>query len=318
MFSSVAGIVGSPGQGNYAAANSFLDGLAAYRRDRGLPGTSLAWGLWEQASAMTEHLDDRDEARISRVGIAPLSARQALDLFDAALLSDRPFVVAARLDQRALAAHRDALPPLLAQLVSRAPRRVIAEIDTTSVSKSGLLAQLHGLSAEQRRQELVELVCGNAAAVLGQPNVADIDPERPFQDLGFDSLTAVELRNRLKKATGLTLSPTLIFDHSSPAGLAAHLDAQLDTQLDGGAPASEPPDRMGRFNDITRELQLLLNQPHWDPAEKARLVARMQELLADLTGQAGIQPEYVDDFKDDIETATERQLFAILDDDLAP
>ncbi|WP_414467455.1 KR domain-containing protein [Mycobacterium asiaticum] len=84
MFSSVAGIVGSPGQGNYAAANSFLDGLAAYRRDRGLPGTSLAWGLWEQASAMTEHLDDRDEARISRVGIAPLSARQALDLFAAA------------------------------------------------------------------------------------------------------------------------------------------------------------------------------------------------------------------------------------------
>ncbi|OBI92497.1 type I polyketide synthase [Mycobacterium asiaticum] len=318
MFSSVAGIVGSPGQGNYAAANSFLDGLAAYRRERGLPGTSVAWGLWEQASGMTEHLDDRDKARISRVGIAPLSAQQALDLFDAALLSDRPFVVAARLDQQALAAHRDALPPLLAQLVSRAPRRVVAEIDTTSVSKSGLLAQLHGLSAEQRRQELIELVCGNAAAVLGQPNVADIDPERPFQDLGFDSLTAVELRNRLKKATGLTLSPTLIFDHSTPAGLAAHLDAQLDTQLDGGAPASDPPDRMRRFDDITRELQLLVNQPHWDPAEKARLVARMQELLADLTGPTDAQPEYVDDYNDDIETATERQLFAILDDDLAP
>ncbi|OBI91280.1 type I polyketide synthase [Mycobacterium asiaticum] len=318
MFSSVAGLVGSPGQGNYAAANSFLDGLAAYRRDRGLPGTSVAWGLWEQASAMTQHLDERDKARIGRMGLVPLSARQALDLFDAALRTDRPLVVATRLDQQALAAHRDALPPLLAQLASRAPRRVIAEIDTTSVSKTGLLAQLHGLSAEQRRQELVELVCGNAAAVLGQPNVADIDPERPFQDLGFDSLTAVELRNRLKKATGLTLSPTLIFDHSTPARLAAHLDTQLDDQIDGGASASDPPDRMGRFNDITRELQLLLNQPQWDAAEKARLVARMQELLADLTGPTDTEPEYVDEFNDDIETATERQLFAILDDDLAP
>ncbi|WP_437339819.1 KR domain-containing protein [Mycobacterium asiaticum] len=84
MFSSVAGVVGSPGQGNYAAANSFLDGLAAYRRDLGLPATSLAWGLWEEASAMTQHLGDRDKARISRLGLAPLSSRQALELFAAA------------------------------------------------------------------------------------------------------------------------------------------------------------------------------------------------------------------------------------------
>ncbi|WP_155763558.1 beta-ketoacyl reductase, partial [Mycobacterium asiaticum] len=314
MFSSVAGVVGSPGQGNYAAANSFLDGLAAYRRDLGLPATSLAWGLWEEASAMTQHLGDRDKARISRLGLAPLSSRQALELFDAAMLSDRPVLVATRLDHRALAAHRDVLPPLLNQLVARPARRVVGDVDTASISKTGLSAQLHGLSAEQRREVLVDLVCGSAAAVLGLPNTADVDPQLPFQELGFDSLTAVELRNRLKKATGLTLSPTVIFDHPSPAGLAAHLDAQLDV----ADPAADPPDRMARFIDITRELQLLLNQPHWNAEERAQLAARMHGLLGDLTDPTDAEPEQADDFDDDIKTATERQLFAILDDDLAP
>ncbi len=98
VFSSMAGIVGTPGQGNYAAANSFLDGLIAYRQGRGLPGLSMAWGLWEQASAMTQHLGDRDKARMSRFGLAPLSSEQALELFDSAMVADRGVVVAARLD----------------------------------------------------------------------------------------------------------------------------------------------------------------------------------------------------------------------------
>ena len=98
MFSSMAGIVGTPGQANYAAANSFLDGLAAYRRARGLPGSSVAWGLWEQASGMTQHLSDRDKARMSRIGLAPISTEQALRLFDTAMLTDRPVLVATRLD----------------------------------------------------------------------------------------------------------------------------------------------------------------------------------------------------------------------------
>src|SRR5262249_35135957 len=98
MFSSMAGVVGTAGQGNYAAANSFLDGLAAYRRAQGLAGLSVAWGLWEQASAMTQHLADRDKARMSRVGLAPLSTEQALRLFDPAMLTDRAVTVAARPD----------------------------------------------------------------------------------------------------------------------------------------------------------------------------------------------------------------------------
>jgi polyketide synthase 7 len=312
MFSSMSGIIGAPGQGNYAAANSFLDGLAAYRRSMGLPGLSLAWGLWEQASAMTRHLGDRDKARLSRVGLAPISSRQALELFDTAMLMDTPVVVATRLDPRALAAHGDALPPLLSRLAARTARRVIAATDTTTVSKAGLLARLAGLSAEQRRRELVELVCANAAAVLGHQHTADIAPDREFQEMGFDSLTAVELRNRLKSATGLTLSPTLIFDYSTPSGLAEH----LDTELAGDPAGTDKPDVMGRFNDISRELQVLLNQPELNSEERAHLAARIQSLLASVTEPTTVEPVYSDSFDDNLETATERQLFAILDDEV--
>ena len=143
MFSSMAGIVGTPGQGNYAAANSFLDGLAAYRRAHGLPGLSMAWGLWEQSSAMTQHLADRDKARMSRFGLAALSTEQAMELFDAALLADRALVVAARQDRAALAADNDAaLPPILSQLAARRHRRVVDDAGTTSASTTGLTGTL--------------------------------------------------------------------------------------------------------------------------------------------------------------------------------
>ena len=132
MFSSMAGIVGAAGQGNYAAANSFLDGLAAYRRARGLPGLSMAWGLWEQASAMTRHLGERDKVRMSRVGLAPLSTVQALELFDTAMIDECPVVVAARLDAGALTDNSAALPALLSQLATRRTRRVIADTTTTT------------------------------------------------------------------------------------------------------------------------------------------------------------------------------------------
>jgi polyketide synthase 7 len=311
MFSSMAGIVGAPGQGNYAAANSFLDGLAAHRRAHGLPGLSVAWGLWEQASTMTQHLGGRDLARMSRVGLAPLSSQQALTLFDDAMLADRSVVVAARLDTAVLAAHGAALPPIMRQLAAARPaRRVIVDAGT-AVSMSGLRARMQGLTAEQRHRELVDLVCSNAATVLGHPDTADIDADQVFQDLGFDSLSAVELRNRLKTTTGLSLSPTLIFDYPTPAALAEHLDTQLaDTTSDN------PPDRKARFNDIARELQTLIDQPDWNPDDKAHLTARLQSLLAALSTR---RPEpKPDPYDDDIATATESELFAILDDEAGP
>jgi acyl carrier protein len=173
-----------------------------------------------------------------------------------------------------------------------------------------LVARLHGLSAEERHRELVVLVRTNAATVLGRRDVADINPGSIFQDLGFDSLTAVELRNRLKNATGLTLSPTLIFDYPTPTALAEHLDPRL------GAPTSAgQPNLMDRFNDITRELQALLNQPHWKPEDKTHLTTRMHTLLTTLSVHVDpYQPDDPDD--EDIHNATESQLFAILDEEL--
>ena len=307
VFSSMAGIVGTPGQANYAAANSFLDGLVAYRRAHGLAGLSLAWGLWEQASAMTAHLGERDKARMSRIGIAPLSTEQALESFDAAMLLDAPVLMAARLDRVALSANAAGLPPLLSELGARTTRRVIDDADATALM-TGLTARLHGLAPEARQRELVDLVCGNAATVLGLPNPADINAGRAFQDLGFDSLTAVELRNRLKTATGLTLSPTLIFDYPTPAVLAGHLDTQLDTTA-----AGDQPNLMARFTDITRELQALLDQPDWDAGDKSALRARLHNLLAALGPADHPDPEGLDA---DLDAATESQLFAILDEEL--
>jgi polyketide synthase 7 len=313
MFSSMAGIVGAPGQGNYAAANSFLDALAAARHAHGLPGLSVAWGMWEEASTMTQHLGDRDKARMTRVGLATLSTGQALELLDSALLGEQPMVVGTRLDTGALARSGGALPPLLSQLATRSARRVLDQTDM--VSMTGLRARLDGLTSEQRQRELAEMVCGNAATVLGH-STADVSAEDAFSDLGFDSLTAVELRNRLKIATGLTLSPTLIFDYPTPTALAEH----LDTQLAAGATTAAPPDRMARFNDIARELQALLSQPDWKPGDRAQLVTRLQALLGTLTGPSQTShPENLDDaFDDDISTATESQLFAILDEELGP
>jgi NADP-dependent 3-hydroxy acid dehydrogenase YdfG/acyl carrier protein len=312
MFSSMAGIVGTPGQGNYAAANSFLDGLAAHRRAHGLAGLSVAWGLWEQASGMTRHLADRDKARMSRVGLTPLSTPRALQLFDDAMLADRPVLVAARLDAAGLRA-AGVVPPLLRDLVARPGRRRVADADSAA-SMSGLAARLQGLSSEQRHSLLVELVCTNAATVLGRSS-ADIDADVAFQDLGFDSLTAVELRNRLKTATGLTLSPALIFDYSTPTALAEHVDGQLSSAtITTGTPNSEP-DRLARFNDIARELQTLVNQPDWTPDDKTHFSARIQTILTDLTtAPPGLDQDY--SFDDDITTATESQLFAILDEDV--
>ena len=302
VFSSMAGIVGTPAQANYAAANSFLDGLMTCRRAQGLPGSSLAWGLWEQASAMTAHLGDRDKARMTRLGLAPLSTEQALGAFDGAMLLDHPVVVAARLDRTALAGNETGLPPLLRDVAGRPTRRVV--VDAASASPTTDLAtRLAGLSPEARQRELVDLVRGSAATVLGVPNPADIDSGRAFQELGFDSLTAVELRNRLKNATGLTLSPTLIFDYPTPSVLAGHLDIRLADTVDYSGPAAQA-------EDITRELEALLSRPGWSADDKALLSARIQSLL---TGFVADDAEGLDD---DLRAATESELFAILDEEL--
>jgi polyketide synthase 1/15 len=225
LCSSIAATVGAPGQGNYAAANAFLDGLAVHRRAVGLAAVSLAWGLWEQPSAMTARLSGRDLARISRSGLTAMNPEQALRLFDAALAINHPVAVSTRLDRAALdtQAISGGLPALFSGLARRPQRRLIDDTVGAAQPVSALTQRLRGLAPDEQRDLLVQTVCSQAAAVLGHPTPEDIDPDAAFQDLGFDSLTAVELRNRLKTATGLTLPPTLIFDHPTPGAVADYM-----------------------------------------------------------------------------------------------
>jgi NADPH:quinone reductase-like Zn-dependent oxidoreductase/thioesterase domain-containing protein/acyl carrier protein len=221
LFSSAAGLMGSPGQGNYAAANAGLDALAARRRAAGRPATSLAWGLWGGAG-MGSDLSSGDLARLARSGVQPLPADVGLDLFDQARGTGAALLVPVGLDQAALRAQAQAgtLPALLRGLV-RAPAQA-ARPATESLAE-----RLAGLSGADRESAAVELVRAHVAAVLGHASGEAVNPQRPFKELGIDSLAAVELRNRLIKATSLPLSTTLVFDHPTPADIAGYLLGQL-------------------------------------------------------------------------------------------
>ncbi|MEU7305732.1 SDR family NAD(P)-dependent oxidoreductase [Streptomyces sp. NPDC007206] len=220
LFSSVAGTLGAPGQGNYAAANAFLDALAEHRRALGLPALSLPWGPWSQVAGMTGGLTDADIRRMERAGLPPLSPKEGLALFTEAL--DRPAAVQAPLavDPARLGVDGP-VHPLLAALAR--VRRTVRDLTVATDSGTGLAAELGRLGAAERHRRLVEEVCRQVAAVLGHASAARIDPDQSFKELGFDSLTAVELRNRMNSATGVLLPATLVFDYPTPAVLADHL-----------------------------------------------------------------------------------------------
>ncbi|WP_371501894.1 SDR family NAD(P)-dependent oxidoreductase [Kitasatospora sp. NBC_00374] len=232
LFSAAAATLGGPGQANYAAANAFLDALAHHRHALGLPATSLAWGLWAERSGMTGALDTADLQRINRAGVAALSSAEGLALLDTATALGGATYVPMRLDLTALRgqAASPALPALLRGLV-RAPARPAARAAATDSGAAGLAGQLAALPAAERTKALLGLVAAEVAAVLGHSGADAVEPTLAFKELGFDSLTAVELRNRLTAATGLRLPATLVFDYPTPQALAG----QLDTQLVGSA-----------------------------------------------------------------------------------
>ncbi|MGW2149808.1 SDR family NAD(P)-dependent oxidoreductase [Nonomuraea bangladeshensis] len=229
VFSSLAGVVDGAGQGNYAAANAFVDALAVARAAAGLPAVSLAWGPWSEERGMAGRIDARDEARMRAAGLVSLTAGQGLALLDAGLQTGQPFLVSARFDPAALGRRGD-LPALLRELAGPAARPAApsgASADDADGGVRPVVAELAHLPAQQRQRRLLDVVCGEAAATLGHDSAQAIDADRPFQEFGFDSLTAVELRNRLHAVTGLRLTPTLVFDHPTPRALATHLDAAL-------------------------------------------------------------------------------------------
>ncbi|SHN37278.1 type I polyketide synthase, partial [Actinacidiphila paucisporea] len=228
LFSSVTGVLGSAGQGSYTAANAFLDGLAGHRRARGLAATSLAWGLWadQGGASMTGHLDRTDLDRMARSGIAALTAQEGTALLDAALATGGADAVPMRLEPAALRrqAADGMLPDVLQGLVRTPVRRAAsgtAADGGTGAVPGGLAGRLAALPAEQRATVVLDLVRTHAATVLGLGDPGSVAPDRAFKEVGFDSLTSVELRNRLAQAAGVRLPATLVFDHPTPARLAA-------------------------------------------------------------------------------------------------
>ncbi|GAA2304550.1 type I polyketide synthase [Streptomyces hawaiiensis] len=252
VYSSLAGLIGNAGQANYAAGNTFLDALAQHRRAQGLPATSLAWGLWTQTSTISGRLTDTDLSRIARLGLRALPSDEAMSLFDAALLTGQPVLAVTHLDTGELRRQGDEVLPVLRDLAPVGPRPKAAA-GHTAQGGSTLVRRLAGLDADARHEALLELVCGRVAGVLGHANAAAIDADRPFQELGFDSLTAVELRNQLGRATDLRLPTTLVFDHPTPTALARQLARELF--------ADEQPDRAAAVTAATG-----------DPAEPIAIV----------------------------------------------
>ncbi|AQY20603.1 Phenolphthiocerol synthesis polyketide synthase type I Pks15/1 [Streptomyces lydicus] len=233
LYSSISGVLGSLGQGNYAAGNVFLDALAGHRMGLGLPAQSLAWGAWTQDGGMTANLSDTDMQRMASYGTAPLSPERGLALFDAATASSAAHLVAVGRVSGPVRA-QGPVPSMLRGLVKGARRTAVNTTGETAVS---LADRLRAARPEQRTQLMTDVVRTEVAAVLGHASSKNVDARREFYELGFDSLTSVELRNRLSTLTGLHLSATVVFDSKTPTDLAARLHADLAAQsaLDGSA-----------------------------------------------------------------------------------
>ncbi|MFD3523970.1 SDR family NAD(P)-dependent oxidoreductase [Streptomyces sp. NPDC058653] len=249
LFSSAAGVLGSPGQGNYAAANTFLDALAQRRQDEGLPGRSLAWGLWADTGGMAGRLTEADLRRLRRQGMPALSSQDGLALFDAASVRPEPALVPMSLDLRALRSGAGGeLPVVLRGLVPAARRRA------ATADPSALRNELAAMPAEQRERALTELVLSLAAPLLGHADADAVDPSRDFLESGFDSLTAMELRTALIAATGAKLPTMAVFDSKTPANLARLLADEMESGSAGPVTASESTETAEDDDETVTEL----------------------------------------------------------------
>ncbi|QIS22139.1 SDR family NAD(P)-dependent oxidoreductase [Nocardia terpenica] len=305
VFSSAAGILGAAGQANYAAANAFTDALAVRRRAHGLPAVSLAWGLWAEASDMTAQMGIADRARLGRSGIVGLSNQQGLAAFDAAIALDQPVTVPMRIDMRALraAAVSSSVSPALRGLLPISLRRAA---DSVAVGRDTLRDRLSGMPDSDRDRALLNLIRGHVATVLRHASPTAIEPDRSFKELGFDSLTAVELRNRLNVATGLRLPATLVFDHPTATVLAEHLKGELLRTGD----ASGPSTLFTRLDELRAALPGLSS----DDAARTEVEARLRALLAELNDISASEENAADDRI--LRANTLDEVFHIIDDEL--
>lgn len=304
LYSSVAGVLGTAGQANYAAANAYLDALARHRRSLGLPAVSVAWGLWDVTNGMGGALSRTDRARLARAGIAGMPTEVGLDLLDEVLTdtSGEPVVVAAAWDQSGLRDHvadGGQVPVLLREIVDLpAPPAVTADAAPPATTTGTFTDQLARDPAEGRKL-LVELVSRSVAQVLGYGPDEAVDPDQPLRELGLDSLAAVDLSDRLGTETGVSLAATVVFDHPTIHDLADHLVREL-----------APP-----TPDVEAELRHALDRATarldgTDPRDEAhqRVVAVLQAALRRLNGgrMTEVSPSAFGD-------ATDEELFSYID-----
>ncbi|MEH1015556.1 type I polyketide synthase [Micromonospora sp. CPCC 206060] len=304
LFSSAAGLFGSPGQSGYAAANAYLDALARHRRAHGLPAQSLAWGLWELPDGMAEQVSVAGLRRMRGIGLAPLPVPRGLELLERVLDSDAVTPVLVDVDTALLAGHdRRSVPVVLHELM--ATGRPDADPVTPVASPGGaaggavataggtrpddLARTLPGLAPDEQDRMLRDVVLAEAARVLGHTSTADLDTTRSLPDLGFDSLTAVELRNRLAAATGLTLPATLAFDYPSVRELVGYLRGELLPEQ-----ASTP---LGVLEELTR-LESGLANLAMDNVARKRLADALNRLLSLVDSNSDKIDAAGDDFYD--------------------
>ncbi|MGY6658940.1 type I polyketide synthase, partial [Amycolatopsis sp. TRM77291] len=298
LFSSAAGAIAGPGQANYAAANVFLDALASARRAEGLPATSLAWGFWAERSELTGRLGETDVARMARSGIAAMPSETGLALFDAALGRPEAALVPVRFDpgklRTRLIEHGD--PAVLRDLVRLPARRATARTVDAASEVDALIRRLAPLMGTERRKALVDLVRGQVAAVLAIPGAHQVAVERGFLDLGFDSLTALELRNRLNRLTGLSLPATMVFDYPTVSAVADLLGERLP--LGDAEPAG---DAATLVDDEVTRLEAALTGAVLDESRQAAIADRLLALAATVRGGGG---------------GSDDELFALIDQEL--
>ncbi|WP_372454343.1 SDR family NAD(P)-dependent oxidoreductase [Streptomyces tardus] len=312
LFSSVAGVLGNAGQANYAAGNAFLDALARHRRERGLPAVSLAWGPWTRGSGMTGDLGEADIARMTRAGMPPMTPEQGLALFDTVTGGTyAPDLLPVRLDLGALRA-RGEVPPLFRSLIRVNGRRSAPA--GGAAAAADIAARLAGLTPAEGREVLLDLVRGQIATVLGHAGLADVEPTRAFQDLGFDSLTSVELRNRLGGLLGVRLPATLLFDYPTPSELVDHLYARV-----APAPAEGLGAVLGELDRLEKAFAGVAAGPELFEQVAGRLEVlrgKWQSLRAEAHAASGggAAPQEEESF--DFDSASDEDMFDMLDNEL--
>ncbi|MET7912356.1 type I polyketide synthase [Streptomyces avermitilis] len=305
LFSSISGVWGGGGQAAYSAANAFLDGLAQHRRARGLAATAIAWGPWGEGGMVA---DAGDEERLRQRGLSVLRPDRAISALHGALSGGDGTVTVADVDWE-----RFVVPFTIGRpsaLLSDLPevRDALAEKPTERAAEpSALKAKLSTLSEGERQRLLVDTVCAHAAAVLGHSGSAAVDPDLAFRDLGFDSLTAVELRNLLRADTGLTLPATLVFDHPTPEAIARYLRSELADETG--------PEEVSVFSELDRLESVISTAASAEETVRSGVRRRLQELLS-LVNSAGEQGAKSADAQRQLQDATIDDIFDLIDQDL--